>query len=32
MMTFLAGLIIGLVIGMFIVASLVMLTDPEALS
>lgn len=29
MMTFLAGLVVGLVIGMFIVASLVMLADPE---
>ena len=29
MMTFLAGVIVGILVGMFIVASLVMLADPE---
>jgi hypothetical protein len=29
MMTFLAGLVVGVLVGMFVVASLVMLADPE---
>lgn len=32
MMTFLAGFVVGVLVGMFIVASLVMLADPEPLS